>query len=121
MHKPEYVLENEVHEILYDFELQKDHTIPGRRAVLINKKKKDLLYNGLCYTNRLYSESESERRKAKQISGPSQRTEKAVGYVGNRDFNNNYCPWKISQETWKETGGKLRLEEELKPSKIQHY
>ena len=42
MYKLEFVLENETHEPLGDFEIQTDHLIPARRAdlVIINKKKK---------------------------------------------------------------------------------
>ena len=42
MHKPESVLENETHKILWDYEIQTDHLIPARRPdlVLINKKKR---------------------------------------------------------------------------------
>ena len=42
MHKPEFVLENETHTFLWDFEIQTDHLIPARRPdlVIINKKKK---------------------------------------------------------------------------------
>ena len=41
-HKPESVLENETHKILWDFEIQTDHLITARRPdlVLINKKKR---------------------------------------------------------------------------------
>ena len=41
MHKPEFVLVNETLKILRDFEIQRDHLIPVRRAnlVLIRKKK----------------------------------------------------------------------------------
>ena len=42
MHEPESVLENETHNILWDFEIKTDHLIPARRPylVLINKKKR---------------------------------------------------------------------------------
>ena len=42
MHKPESVLENETHTILWDFEIKTDHLIPARRPdlVLINKKER---------------------------------------------------------------------------------
>ena len=42
MHKPESVLENETHKILWDFKIQTDHLITARRPdlVLINKKKR---------------------------------------------------------------------------------
>ena len=42
MHKPESVLENEIHDVLWDFEIKTYHSILARRLdqVLINKKKK---------------------------------------------------------------------------------
>ena len=46
MHKPEFVLENETHKILKDFEIQTDQQIMTRKTdmVLFNKEKK----NGFC-------------------------------------------------------------------------
>ena len=42
MHKPEFVLENETHIILYHLEIQTDHPMLTRRQdfVFINQKKK---------------------------------------------------------------------------------
>ena len=42
MHKPEFVLENEMHKILLDFKIQTDQLIPARRPDigLINKINK---------------------------------------------------------------------------------
>ena len=42
MHKPESILENETHEILWDLEIQVAHQIQARRSdlVLISKKTK---------------------------------------------------------------------------------
>ena len=41
-HKPESVVENEMHKVLWDFEIQTDHLSLARRPdlILINKKKK---------------------------------------------------------------------------------
>ena len=41
MHNPEYVLENETHKLLWDFEIQTGHQISARRPdlIMINKKK----------------------------------------------------------------------------------
>ena len=42
MHKPESVLEDETHKILWDFEIQRDHLakkIPSQKTI-INKQKK---------------------------------------------------------------------------------
>ena len=35
MHKPESILENEMHKILWDFEIQTAHLIPARRPDLV--------------------------------------------------------------------------------------
>ena len=44
IHKPESVLENGTHKILWDFEIQTDHLIPARKADLeLIKKKKGIL------------------------------------------------------------------------------
>ena len=42
MYKPEFILENETHKVLLDFEIQTDHLIFVRRPDLVtyNKKKK---------------------------------------------------------------------------------
>ena len=42
-HKPESILENETHKLLWDFEIQTDHLILARRLdlVIINKKKRE--------------------------------------------------------------------------------
>ena len=44
MHRPESVLENETHKILWDFKVQTDYLISVRRLdqVLINKQKKNI-------------------------------------------------------------------------------
>ena len=44
MHKPEFVLENKTHKILWDFEIQ------GPDRLLINKKK-DLSSNRFCHSS----------------------------------------------------------------------
>ena len=42
MHNPESVLENEVHKVLWDYEIQTDHLISARQPdqVIVNKKRK---------------------------------------------------------------------------------
>ena len=41
MHNPESILESEMHKLLWDFEIQKDHLISARRPDLeiVNKKE----------------------------------------------------------------------------------
>ena len=40
MHNPEYVLENETHKILSDFEIKTDHPTPTRRPEKMSIDKK---------------------------------------------------------------------------------
>ena len=42
MHNPESVLENDTHKFLWDFDIQTDHIISGRRfdLMIVNKKKR---------------------------------------------------------------------------------
>ena len=42
MHNPAPVLENDMHKLLWDFNIQTDHLIPARRPdlIIINKQKK---------------------------------------------------------------------------------
>ena len=58
MHNPEYILENETHKILWDFEIQTDQPISARRSDLMivnnNKKKK--------------KKKKGKKRKEKRIS-----------------------------------------------------
>ena len=75
MHNPESVLENETDKILWDLEIQTDHSIPSRRPdlILINKKK-NLPTCGFCYSSGQYSEYEY-KQKDRQILGFCQRAE----------------------------------------------
>ena len=72
MHKPEPVLENETHKILWDFEVHSDHLIPARRLdlVLIDKKEENLSPCGFYRPGRPPSENERKRKDA-QILGNS--------------------------------------------------
>ena len=40
IHNPESILENEMHKILWDFEIQTDHLISARRPDLVSQQKK---------------------------------------------------------------------------------
>ena len=57
MHNPESFLENEIHKLLWDFEIQTDHLISARRQDLDTvkkkkkEKKKDLPISQLCRSN----------------------------------------------------------------------
>ena len=77
MHKPESILENEMHEIPWDFEIQTDHPIQTRRPdlVLINKKEKKPSNSKFSCCVKKFN-----FLKAKSlIPGPCQRAEKPRG------------------------------------------
>ena len=56
MHNPTYILENDTHKLLWDFDIKTDHLISTRRIDLIRINKKRNLQNyGLCYPGWLQS------------------------------------------------------------------
>ena len=65
MYDPESTLENEIHKLLWDFEIKTDHLISARRSDLkiINKKKKTCQIVDFTVTaNYRVKLKESERR-----------------------------------------------------------
>ena len=79
MHNPKFVLENERHKILWNFEIQTDHLISARRPDLVidykKKKRENLPNSGLCCPS--WPESEIKRKqKERQVLRPCQRTKK---------------------------------------------
>ena len=57
MHKPESVLENETHKILWDFEIK---TSKKTRPSVNKQKRKNVSTGGLCSSSR--SQGEAERK-----------------------------------------------------------
>ena len=66
MHKPESVLENETHRILWDCEIQTDHSIPAMRPDLIIVKKNS-------------EPADLWKSQGRQVLGPSKKTKKNYG------------------------------------------
>ena len=107
MHKQESesVIENEMHKILRDLEIQKDHPVQARRLdqVLINKVKR------MCYpVDFAVSADHRVRNKRKQktwqISRPRYGLKKIVAHEGDSGTNHSWSLWKYLQESLKETG-----------------
>ena len=63
MHEPESILENEMHKILSDFDIQTDHRIPVRslNLELINKRKKELVIEWILLFQRRMKMKESKK------------------------------------------------------------
>ena len=72
IYKPEFVLENETHKYLGNFEIQTDHLIPARKTDLMKiKKKENMPCDGVCRASGLQNENQ-RKRKEKQIFEPCQ-------------------------------------------------
>ena len=63
MHHPEFVLENEIHEVLLDFEIQTDHLISARPLdqLIVKKKKGNMQNSGLYRSNEPLDKTERKR------------------------------------------------------------
>ena len=112
MHKPESVQENGMHKILWDIQIQIDHSIPFRKPglVLINKKKITCCLDRFWCSIRTLRKSKKKtktkkRAKNKRVPGSCQRTEKAV--KDESDGDSNYCwkAWNGSKGPRKESRG----------------
>ena len=60
MHNPASVLENDMHKLLWDFEIQTDHLISARRQdlIIIKNKKVNLQNCRLCCPGLLQNKTE---------------------------------------------------------------
>ena len=83
MHKVESVLENESHRILWDFEIQKCHTIQTRtrKFVVFNKKNRHQVDLAVP------DDQLKKKLKTRQIPWPCLRIEEVMEYEGNGDTN----------------------------------
>ena len=105
------ILENEMHKILWDFEIQTDHLIPAWRLDLVvvnththkkkkEKKKVNLPVSGLCRPGGPLSENQ-RKRKERGVLTPCKRTKKAMKHEGDCDCNFN---WRARNDLQKVTG-----------------
>ena len=83
MHKPECVLENKTHKIIWDFEIQIDHLILARKTDL-GKEYLPLGKFG-CFS-KLQSETK-RKQKERQIHVSCQRGGKTMEQEGDSDTN----------------------------------
>ena len=78
MHKPESVLENEMHQILWNMKIQMDYSIPARRSdsVLIKKKR-------TCHQVDLYCSNEINKYSdlARELKKPWNRNMMVIPIV----------------------------------------
>ena len=98
MHKPESVLENNTHKLLWDFDIQTDHQISARKPDLIiisNKKKKKKknckIVNFSVPADHRIKLKECEK-KDKYID-PARELKKPVEHESDNYTNCNWCFW----------------------------
>ena len=100
MHKPEGILENEMHKILWDFEIQRANQIQSRRLilVLIIKKKRT------CHlVSKDHKVKEKGDKKLEKYLDLASELKKAMELEGDGNTNRSQCPWKSFHEPGKET------------------
>ena len=85
MHKPESILENEIHKILWNFAIRTD-------PLILRPDQVNLPYRGFCRPSRPQSENQ-RKRKERQIPGPCLRTKKAEEHKDDGDTNCNWRAW----------------------------
>ena len=122
MHKPESVLENETHKILWDFKIQTDHLIPARRPdlVVINKKERTchLIDFAVPADHRVKLKKIEKKDKYLDLA---REPKKNMEHEGESRTNYNWCPRNGSQRSGKKFERIGKLKEELRPSKQQPY
>ena len=119
MHNPDSVQENEMHNVLWNFEIQTDHLILARRpdVVIVNKKKKknkkinkgNLPNSGFCRPARLQSQNKRKWKKEKYLNltrgekkkrkeKQQQKLKKQNNYENEDDVDIN-CNWLRSEQS----------------------
>ena len=94
MHNPALVLENDLQKLLWDFNIQTDHLIPGRRPdlIIINKKKRTckIVDFAVPADHRI---KQKEYEKKDKYLDLARELKKTVEYAGDNYTNFNRCVW----------------------------
>ena len=75
MHKPEFVLENEMHKIIWYLEKQMDHLIRARKSGLVLTRKKSHLVD---FSVPVDHSGNKRKQTDRQITGSCQRAKKKL-------------------------------------------
>ena len=93
MHKPELVPQNELHKILWDFEIQTNYQISIKRPdlVLIKKKKRTYLMDfAILVDHRVEIKVSEKMNKYLDLARELKKTEE---HEGDSDTNCSWCTW----------------------------
>ena len=94
MHNPAPVLENDLHKLLWDFNIQTDHLIPARRPdlIIINKKKRTYkIVDFAVPADHRIKQKECEKRD--KYLDLARELKKTVEHAGDNYTNCNRCTW----------------------------
>ena len=106
MHNLESVLENEMHKLLWDFEIQTDHLISARRPglVIINKKKRTCRIVDFAVSANHRVKLKENEKKAMYLD-LARELNKTVEHESDGSTNCNWCSWYNQQRIGIRTGG----------------
>ena len=116
MYNPAFVLENDTHKLLWDFNIQTDHLISSRRPdlITINKKKRTCkIVDFVVLANHRIKLKENEKKD--NYLDLARKLEKTMEHEGDNYTNCDWCFWYSHQRIIKGTGrlGNKRTSEDL--------
>ena len=127
MHKPEYVLENEIYKIVWDFEILSDHLILARRwhLIIINENKRSYHIEDFDVSANHWEKIKGSEKRDKYLDFATKlrkvwNKSKGTGRVGNWRMNWDYSDYsivEISQNAQKNFGDLGRLPVTQSPMK----
>ena len=104
MHNPKSVLENEMHKLLWVFEIQANHLILARQPDLVTDNNKKRTYQivdfGILAAHRLKLKESEKRDKYLDLV---RELKKTMEHEGDNDTNCNWDTWNNSQRIGKTT------------------
>ena len=105
MYNPESVLQNEMHKVLWDFEIQTYHQISVRQQdlIIINEKRENLKNCGLVPVDHRVKLKECEKRN--KYIDLARELKKKLEHESVDYTNCNWCPWYSHRRVGSRTGG----------------
>ena len=110
MHNPTSVLNNDIHKLLWDFDVQTDHLISTRRPdlIIINRKEKKKKRNCRIVDFAVPTDHRAklkESEKKDKYLALARELKKTVEHESDVYINYNWCSWYSYQKITKRTGG----------------
>ena len=107
MHSPAYVLENDIHKLVWDFDIQTDHLISARRPdlIIINNNKKKRICKVMDFAVLAdYRIKLKECEKKDKYLDLARELKKTLVHEGDNYTNYDWCFWYSNKRFIKGTG-----------------